>query len=136
MFTGDRSGDFLYAALHRAGYANQPTSVRREDGLVLRDCYISATARCAPPDNKPLPQEVVNCSTYLDREWDLLRHKRVVLGLGKIAWDAAVALALRHACELPRPRMTFGHVAAMPLRAGLTLIGSYHVSQQNTFTGK
>jgi uracil-DNA glycosylase family 4 len=136
VFTGDRSGDFLYAGLHRAGYANQPTSVRRGDGLELIDCYISATARCAPPANKPLPAEVANCSTYLDREWDLLRHKRVILALGKIAWDAAMALAIRQGCDLPKPRPPFGHGAEMALGPGLTLVGSYHVSQQNTFTGK
>src|SRR5438045_2502207 len=114
VFTGDRSGDFLYAGLHRAGYANQPTSVRRGDGLALTDCYISATARCAPPGNKPLPAEVANCSTYLGREWNLLRHKRVILALGKIAWDAAVALAVRHGCAVPKPRPAFGHGAEMP----------------------
>ena len=136
VFTGDRSGDFLYAGLYRAGYANQPTSVARDDGLHLTDCYISATARCAPPANKPLPAEVANCATYLDREWDLLRRKRVLLALGKIAWDAAVALATRHGCELLRPRPAFGHGAVMRLSNRLTLVGSYHVSQQNTFTGK
>lgn len=136
VFTGDRSGDFLYAALHRAGYANQPTSVSRNDGLKLRDCYISATARCAPPANKPSPQEVANCSDYLDREWTLLRQKRVILALGKIAWDAALGLARRHACTITKPAPAFGHGATFMLRPQLTLIGSYHVSQQNTFTGK
>jgi uracil-DNA glycosylase len=136
IFTGDRSGDFLYAGLYRAGYANQPTSTARNDGLRLTDCYISATARCAPPANKPLPTEVANCATYLDREWDLLRRKRVILALGKIAWDAAVALATRHGCDLPKPRPAFGHGAIMRLSNRLTLVGSYHVSQQNTFTGK
>jgi uracil-DNA glycosylase family 4 len=136
VFTGDRSGDFLYAGLYRAGYANQPTSIARDDGLQLRDCYVSATARCAPPANKPLPSEVANCATYLDREWDLLRRKRVILALGKIAWDAAVALAVRQGCEMPKPRPAFGHGAIMLLSDGLTLVGSYHVSQQNTFTGK
>jgi uracil-DNA glycosylase family 4 len=136
VFTGDRSGDFLYAGLFRAGYANQPTSTARDDGLRLTDCYVSATARCAPPANKPLLTEVANCATYLDREWDLLRRKRVILALGKIAWDAAVALAVRHECVLPKPRPPFGHWAMLPLSDRLTLVGSYHVSQQNTFTGK
>src|SRR3954469_4034372 len=87
VFTGDRSGDFLFAALHRVGLANQGASIARNDGLALNDVYISATARCAPPANKPTPEEVLNCSTFLDREWGLLKHKRVVLALGKIAWD-------------------------------------------------
>jgi uracil-DNA glycosylase family 4 len=136
VFTGDRSGDFLYAGLHRAGYANQPTSTHRGDGLRLRDCYISATARCAPPGNKPSPRETANCSTYLDREWGLLARKRVILALGKIAWDAATALAVRNGCRLAKPKTPFAHGAVMALAPGLDLIGSYHVSQQNTFTGK
>ena len=135
VFTGDRSGDFLYAALHRSGFANQASSVRVGDGLELRDCYISATVRCAPPGNKPLPQEVANCAPYLDEEWRLLRNKRVILALGKIAWDAAIALAARQACSIPKPRPAFGHGAEVGLGA-IVLIGSYHVSQQNTFTGK
>ncbi len=135
VFTGDRSGDFLYAGLHRAGYANQATSVRKDDGLELRDCYISAAVRCAPPGNKPLPQEVANCAAYLDEEWRLLRRKRVILALGKIAWDAAIALAQRQGCRVPVPRPAFGHGASVDL-GKITLIGSYHVSQQNTFTGK
>jgi uracil-DNA glycosylase family 4 len=136
VFTGDRSGDFLYAALHRAGLASQPTSTSRDDGLQLRDCYISATARCAPPANKPLPDEVANCSSFLDREWEMLKHKRVILALGKIAWDAAIALARRHQCLIPKPSPAFGHRARFMLKPRLTLLGSYHVSQQNTFTGK
>ena len=136
VFTGDRSGDFLYAALHRKGFANQPTSVHREDGLALLGCYISATVRCAPPGNKPLPGEIEACSQYLDEEWELLRGKRVLLALGKIAWDAILAMARRKGCELPRPRSAFGHGAVVELAAGLHLVGSYHVSQQNTFTGK
>jgi uracil-DNA glycosylase family 4 len=136
MFTGDRSGDFLYAALHRAGFANQPTSISSDDGLKLRDCYISATARCAPPANKPLPDEAANCSSFLDREWDLLKHKRVILALGKIAWDAALSLARRHSCIVLKPAPAFGHGATFMLRPQLSLVGSYHVSQQNTFTGK
>jgi uracil-DNA glycosylase family 4 len=134
-FTGDRSGDFLYAALHRAGLASQPTSVSKDDGLTLSGCYISATVRCAPPDNKPLPDEIANCSTYADAEWDLLRNKRILLALGKIGWDAAISLALRKHCEVPRPRPPFAHGALANL-GHVTLIGSYHVSQQNTFTGK
>jgi len=135
VFTGDRSGDFLYAALHRAGFANQATSVKRGDGLELKECYISAAVRCAPPGNKPLPQEVANCAPYLDEEWRLLRKKRVILALGKIAWDAAMALAGRQGCVVPRPRPAFGHGAEVEL-GEIVLIGSYHVSQQNTFTGK
>ena len=134
-FTGDRSGDFLYAALHRAGIANQPTSVSKDDGLALRGCYISATVRCAPPANKPLPEEIVNCSGYADAEWELLANKRVLLALGKIGWDAAIALAARKGCLIPVPRPAFGHGAVADLGA-VTLVGSYHVSQQNTFTGK
>ena len=136
IFTGDRSGDFLFAGLHRAGYANQPTSVHRADGLALRDCYISATARCAPPGNKPLPIEVSNCASYLDREWSLLRRKRVILALGGIAWDAALSLAARNACEVAQPKPKFAHGAVVRLCERLHLVGSYHVSQQNTFTGR
>jgi uracil-DNA glycosylase family 4 len=135
VFTGDRSGDFLYAGLHRAGFANQATSGKRGDGLELKDCYISATVRCAPPGNKPLPEEVTNCASYLDEEWRLLRKKRVILALGKIAWDAAIALAARQGCSIPKPRPVFGHGAEVDLKK-IVLIGSYHVSQQNTFTGK
>jgi uracil-DNA glycosylase len=135
VFTGDRSGDFLYAALHRAGLANQPTSVSREDGLKLTDVYISATARCAPPGNKPLPAEIANCAEYLDHEWRLLRRKRVLLALGKIGWDACVRTAARHGAAGDR-KVEFGHGAVRELSESLTLIGSYHVSQQNTFTGK
>jgi uracil-DNA glycosylase len=136
VFTGDRSGDFLFAALHRAGMANQPTSTHREDGLSLRGVYISAAARCAPPGNKPLPIEIANCAPFLDREWNLLRNARVLLALGKIGWDAAIALATRNGCEFAGGKTSFGHGAQMRLSADRWLIGSYHVSQQNTFTGK
>ena len=134
VFTGDRSGDFLYAALHRGGYASQPGSVSRDDGLVLTGCYVSGAARCAPPGNKLTPAEVANCSGYLDREWALLDRKRVILALGGIAWAAAVGLARRHGCDAGRP--AFGHGVEVPLAGGVTLVGSYHVSQQNTFTGR
>ena len=136
VFTGDNSGNFLYAALHRAGFANQAAATSRDDGLQLSGCYISATARCAPPDNKPSPEEITRCADFLDAEWALLGSKRVILALGKIAWDAALALAARQGCAIPRPRPAFGHAAEMQLEPGLYLLGSYHVSQQNTFTGK
>ncbi len=135
VFTGDRSGDFLFAALHRNGLANQPTSTRKDDGLKLKNVYISSAARCAPPANKPLPAEIQNCSEYLDREWDLLKRKRVFLALGKIGWDATLRLAARHDA-LAMTRVDFGHAAELPLTNGMTVVGSYHVSQQNTFTGK
>lgn len=134
MFTGDRSGDFLFAALHRVGLANQPESVSRDDGLLLSDVYISATARCAPPGNKPLPGEVTNCAGYLDREWALLKRKRVLLALGRIAWDACVGMSRRNGGKAGE-RREFGHGAEWPL-GPVTLVGSYHVSQQNTFTGR
>ncbi len=136
MFTGDRSGDFLYAALHRAGLANQPTSVRADDGLRLTNVYISATARCAPPANKPTPREIANCSEYLDREWALLKRVRVLLALGRIGWDAILSIAARRGCGPWSPRPAFGHGAVMKLSDRLSLVGSYHVSQQNTFTGR
>jgi uracil-DNA glycosylase family 4 len=136
IFTGDNSGNFLYAALHRAGLANQPHAVSIDDGLKLSGCFISATARCAPPANKPTPDEVAACADFLDAEWRLLKHKRVLFALGKIAWDACLALASRNGIEIPRPRPAFGHGAIVSLSESLALIGSYHVSQQNTFTGK
>jgi uracil-DNA glycosylase family 4 len=129
VFTGDRSGDFLFAALHRCGYASQPTSVSVDDGLKLKDCFISAAARCAPPGNKPTPQELGNCSRFLDREWAALTNKRVLLALGAIAWAAV----LNHQKIRGIP---FGHGVETPLTPGITLVGSYHVSQQNTFTGR
>jgi uracil-DNA glycosylase family 4 len=136
IFTGDRSGDFLYAALHRAGFASQPISVSRDDGLTLTDCYVSAVARCAPPENKPSSAEVEACAPFLDAEWRLLMRKRVILALGKIAWDAALRLARRARSATPRTQSAFAHGAVLPIGGNLTLIGSYHVSQQNTFTGR
>lgn len=134
VFTGDRSGDFLFASLHRCGLASQPGSVGRDDGLTLANCYISAAARCAPPGNKLLPAELSACAGFLDQEWALLRHKRVLLALGGVAWAAAWALAQRHGLA-SQPRPSFAHAATAPL-GELTLVGSYHVSQQNTFTGR
>ena len=125
MFTGDRSGDFLYAALHATGFANQPTAVSRDDGLELRDCFITASVRCAPPANKPLPSERDNCRAWLDRELALLTDLRVVVCLGKFAWDVIA----------PRPLPKFTHGAEAD-GGRFTLLGCFHPSQQNTFTGK
>ena len=136
MFTGDRSGDFLYAALHRAGFANQPTSVRRDDGLALSGAFITAPCRCAPPANKPLPDELARCSVWLDREVALLPNVRVVLALGSIGWAAALAHFSRRGLAVPRPRPQFGHAAEARMPGGPILLGCYHVSQQNTNTGK
>jgi uracil-DNA glycosylase family 4 len=136
VFTGDRSGDFLFAALHRAGFANQPVSVSRDDGLRLIDCYVAAAARCAPPGNRPLPTEMARCREYLAREWELLRGLRAVLMLGKMAQDGLLAL-LRETERVPRRKaFAFGHGVVHDLGGGLKLFGSYHPSQQNTFTGK
>jgi uracil-DNA glycosylase family 4 len=136
VFTGDRSGDFLFAALHRMGLANQSQSRDRGDGLELTNVYISAAVRCAPPGNKPTPREIASCAPYLNREWELLTNARVLLALGKIGWDAAIALARRNGCGFPDGAKPFGHGAEIRLSAERWLIGSYHVSQQNTFTGK
>jgi uracil-DNA glycosylase len=129
VFTGDRSGDWLFASLHRAGFANQPTSRHRDDGLRLDDAFVAASVRCAPPANRPLPGERENCLPYAARELDLMRP-RVIVCLGGYAWDAACRLlGLR-----PKPR--FGHGAEYVVEGGPTLLGTYHPSQQNTFTGK
>jgi uracil-DNA glycosylase len=131
VFTGDRSGDFLFAALHRAGLANRPVSVRAGDGLALRDCFITAAVRCAPPANKPTPAERDACAPWLDDELALLGRARVIVCLGAFAWAAglrALAPGLR-----PRPRFGHGAEAVTPRRA---LLGCFHPSQQNTFTGR
>jgi uracil-DNA glycosylase family 4 len=135
IFTGDRSGDWLFAALHRAGFANQPTSVSRDDGLELRDLFVAAAVRCAPPGNRPLPAERDNCLPYLVRELELLERVRVIVCLGSFAWDAALRVLAAHGETAPRPRPRFGHAAEAAV-GSYTLLGSYHPSQQNTFTGK
>jgi len=142
VFTGDRSGDWLYAALWRAGYANQPTSRHRDDGLALTGCWVSAAVRCAPPANKPSPLERDTCTPYLEREVALLGEVRVVVALGRFAWDVAWAVLGRTpGAARPGPRPPFAHVAEAGLPADLggrprTLVGSFHPSQQNTFTGR
>jgi uracil-DNA glycosylase family 4 len=135
MFTGDKSGEFLYAALHRAGIANRAASISRDDGLALKGVWISSAGRCAPPANKPTPEELATCSEWLDRERKALTEVRVILALGAIAWDAALGLLARGGAPIPKPRPKFGHGSAVEL-GGLQLLGCYHVSQQNTFTGK
>jgi len=136
VFTGDRSGDFLYKALHKAGFANQPTSVRRDDGLRLQDLYIAAAVRCAPPANKPLPSEILNCRGYLERELDILRP-RAVLALGKIGWDAYLEILKQRGRIASRAAYRFAHGAECTFTDDLPrLFGVYHPSQQNTQTGR
>jgi uracil-DNA glycosylase family 4 len=135
MFTGDRSGDWLYAALHRSGYANQPTSEHRDDGLRLNEAYVTAVVRCAPPDNRPTPQERDNCLPYLERELTLLERCNTIVALGGFAWDGALRAIRALGGEIPRPKPRFGHGAEA--QAGRwALLGCYHPSQQNTFTGR
>ncbi len=135
IFTGDRSGDWLFAALWRAGLANQPESVHHDDGLSLSGCYVTAAVRCAPPANRPLPSERDNCRPYLEHELRLLHRVHVIVCLGGFAWDAAMRTLAELGAPTPRPRPRFGHGASVEL-GDRTLLGSYHPSQQNTFTGK
>jgi uracil-DNA glycosylase family 4 len=136
MFTGDRSGDFLYAALHKAGFANQAASRDRDDGLRLMNAYITATCRCAPPENKPLPKEIANCRGYFERELEILKPK-AVLALGKIAWDGYLEILKRRGVIASRALYKFAHGAEAEVAAGMArLFGVYHPSQQNTQTGR
>jgi uracil-DNA glycosylase len=135
MFTGDRSGEWLFAALHRAGYANQAESERRDDGLRLDDAYVTATVRCAPPANKPTTEERDNCLPYLERELELLDRCRVIVALGSFGWDGALRAARSLGIDVPRPKPRFGHGAEADL-GRWHLLGCFHPSQQNTFTGK
>jgi uracil-DNA glycosylase len=133
IFTGDRSGDFLIAAMHRTGFANQPTSRSIDDGLALLGAWIGAAVRCAPPQNKPTPQERENCRPWSELEAALLPELRVILCLGQLAWNAALTL---RGGAVPRPRPRFSHGALLDDGVGLPLLGTFHPSQQNTFTGR
>jgi uracil-DNA glycosylase family 4 len=142
VFTGDRSGDWLYASLYRAGLANQPTSVSRDDGLRLRGAYVTAVNRCPPPQNRPTTEERDNCLPYLVRELRLLRSARVIVALGAYAWAGALLALTELGAEMPRPRPRFGHGAEARLEAegrgrrDWAMVGCFHPSQQNTFTGR
>jgi len=135
IFTGDRSGDFLYAALHRQRLASQPQATSRDDGLVLHDVFITCPVRCVPPDNKPTPVEIETCAPYLSRELSALRSARVLVALGAIAWKACLDHLERRGEAVPRPRPRFAHGAEATIGRWV-LLGSYHVSQQNTQTGR
>jgi uracil-DNA glycosylase family 4 len=137
MFTGDSSGDFLYRALYESGFASQPTSTSRDDGLKLIDTYVTAVARCAPPDNKPLPEEMRNCRPYLERDLELLKHVEVVVALGRVAFDAYLAILRKQGKIVRLSAFPFAHYAVLETGPGQPLlIASYHPSQQNTSTGK
>jgi uracil-DNA glycosylase family 4 len=135
IFTGDRSGDWLFAALHRAGYANKPVSEHRDDGLRLAGAYVAAVVRCAPPANRPTPEERDNCIPYLVRELRLLEKANVLLALGRFAWDGALRALRQLGAPIPRPTPRFGHGAEAEV-GDYVLLGCFHPSQQNTFTGK
>jgi uracil-DNA glycosylase family 4 len=135
VFTGDRSGDWLFASMYRTGWSNQPTSVHRDDGLELRGAYISAVVKCAPPANKPTIEERDTCLPYLVREMEILTTVKVVVALGSFGWDGALRTLARMGIEIPRPKPRFAHMAEVEL-GPYVLLGSFHPSQQNTFTGK
>jgi uracil-DNA glycosylase family 4 len=135
VFTGDRSGDWLYGALYRAGFASQASSIARDDGLVLTDAYVSTVVRCAPPGNKPSTTERDRCVRYLTRELALLTRLRVIVALGGFAWDGVLIAARELGHAIPKPKPRFGHGGTSHI-GPWTVIGSYHVSQQNTFTGR
>jgi uracil-DNA glycosylase family 4 len=135
-FTGDASGKFMYPILYRVGFASQPNAEHRGDGLKMIDCYITAAVRCAPPDNKPLPSELVNCSEYLDRELAILKNVKVVVALGKIAFGAYLAHLRRAGKLASKTGFTFGHARSYEMPNGVTVLASYHPSNQNTATGK
>ena len=139
VFTGDGaggSGDFLMAAMHAAGFANQPTSRHPGDGLQLLDAFIAAAVRCAPPDNKPTPEEFARCASHLSAEWDALPNVRVVVALGKLAYDACWKELAARGERLPKPKPVFGHGISLTLASGTSVVCAYHPSRQNTHTGK
>lgn len=135
-FTGDGSGDFLYPLLHKVGFASQPISRHRDDGMVLEDAWITAVVRCAPPGNKPRPEEIANCAPYLDEEIRALAHLRVIVCLGRIGFDGVVAHLVRSGTVQRRGDFAFGHGVEYPIPGGRWLLASYHPSLQNTNTGK
>lgn len=135
-FTGDGSGYFMYPVLHKAGFASQPTATHRGDGLHLTDAYITAAVRCAPPQNKPTPDELANCAIFLDREIATLRKVKIVVALGKIGFDAYLSHLKRRGLAVSKASILFNHAAHYPMPDGRTLLCSYHPSQQNTQTGK
>jgi len=135
-FTGDSSGNFMYPVLHRTGFANQPTAKHLDDGLKLTDAYITAAVRCAPPDNKPTPQEIANCAPFLDRELDALTNVKVVVALGRIGFDAYLNYLRRKEIVKSKAAYAFGHGATYTMPDGKILLASYHPSNQNTNTGK
>lgn len=136
MFTGDRSGDWLYRTLHKFGFANQATSVSRDDGLILKNCYITATCRCAPPANKLKPSEIRNCRPYMLEELRLLLNVKVIVGLGRVGFDSVVNCFEELHWATFKKKPPFGHGVQYTITERTTLLGSYHPSQQNTFTGK
>lgn len=135
-FTGDASGKFMYPILYEAGFSNQPTATDREDGLELKDLYITAAVRCAPPDNKPLPEELSNCAPYLDREMDGLKKVKVVVALGRIGFEAYLNYLKRRGLLQSKIPFQFRHAASYKMADGKVLLASYHPSNQNTQTGK
>jgi uracil-DNA glycosylase family 4 len=135
-FTGDASGNFMYPVLYETRFANQPNATHRDDGLILTDAYITAAVRCAPPDNKPLPSEIANCSPYLDRELDGLKRAKVIVALGRIGFDAYLNHLKRKSLIATKKLYAFGHGATYVMPNGHTLLASYHPSNQNTNTGK
>ena len=136
MFTGDKSGDWLAETLYKFGFANSPISMHKDDGLTLKQAYITATIRCAPPDNRPLPQERINCLPYLLRELEILKSVRVAVALGRIAFDSYLSACREVGSHIPTPRPRFRHGAIYNLRDGTFLLASYHPSQRNTQTGR